>query len=287
VAKRRRFALWAVVVLAAAQAIYWLIGAAFLYAFRGFMVGENSPQAAMQTRNAALVFVWFAINVACVALYIVRRRPGRVLLAGAQLGSLAYGLWLTLQTVSSTCFEDNAIGLLLQPAAAGAALVLLYVDWRGPAFARPRPTRGLAISLALGGAGLGFLLYGWYFGINGIAPHSGSIVSVANGGYGVTITLDSIAKPMYFDLANFPALPALSQGQHVVVLTADSPRCGYGAPMAIEVSGKTYIDQIYGGDLAGYTPATWSTHEAIRIVTLVGGFALIAVGTVLLLHWIR
>jgi hypothetical protein len=92
---------------------------------------------------------------------------------------------------------------------------------------------------------------------------------------------------MYFDSFNYPVLPALSQGEHVVVLTADSPQCGYGAPRAIEVSGTTYVDQIYGGDLAGYTAATWPTHEAIRIATLVGGFALLALGLVLMLRWIR
>jgi hypothetical protein len=286
VTARQRLVIWAIAVLAGAQCIYWLVGAALLYALRGLMVGDNSPQAAIQARNAALVFLWFAINAGSLALYLLRRRPGRVLLAGVQLGNLGYGLWLTVETVSSSCFQDSSIGLLLQPAAAAGALVLLYVDWRGSAFARPRSVRGLAISLALAGLGVGLVIYGWYFGINGITPHSGSIVSIAQGGYGVTITLDSVAKPMYFDSANYPALPALSQGQHVVVLTADSPQCGYGAPMAIEVSGNTYIDQIYGGDLAGYTPATWSTHEAIRIATLVGGFALLAVGVALLFRWV-
>jgi hypothetical protein len=234
-----------------------------------------------------LLFVWFAISVACLALYVVRRRLGRVLLAGTQLGSLGYGLWLTIATVSTACFQDGSIGLLLQPAAAGSTLLLLYVDWRSSAFARPRRARVLAISLALAGVGFGLLLYGWHSGINGIERHSGTILSVTNNGYGVTVTLDSVASSMYFDSSNFPDLPALSPGQHVVVLTADSPQCGYGAPMAIDVSGTTYVDQIYGGDLAGFTPATWSIHETIRVAALAGGFTLLALGLVLVFRWTR
>ena len=69
-----------------------------------------------------------------------------------------------------------------------------------------------------------------------------------------------------------------------MLLTADSPTCGYGAPVAIEISGITYIDS--SGDVGGYTPDTWQVHETIRVGALVAGFILAALGLVSLLRWI-
>ena len=207
-------------------------------------------------------------------------------MAGLQAANLGYGLWLASQTLSSTCEVDQSWGLLLQPAIAAGALVLLYMVWRRFEDGT-KAIRSLLISVLLIGLGPGLLIYGWRLGVQGIHVHSGAVDSVTNNGYGTILTVGSIARPMYFDSTDFAGLPPVFQGQPVVLLTADSPTCGYGAPMAIEVSDVTYVDQSYGGDVTGYTPETWAVHEAIRVAALVAGFILASLGLVSLLRWVE
>jgi hypothetical protein len=279
-----RLVVGAILVLAGAQSLYWLVGASLEYSFRNLIVGPNSPIAAERTRDAYLLVIWFGVNAVVLAIYASRNRPwSRGLMVGVQAANVTYGLWLGIATISSTCFQDNALGLLLQPAAAVVTIGLLYAEWRGP---RARSIVGFVIAVALIGVGLGLVMYGWRLGVQDIHLRPGTVVSAVGNSYGTTVTLDSFSKPMYFDNSDFVALPPLRQGEHVVVLIADSPNCGYGAPLAIEVSGITYVDQLYGGDVAGYTPDTWSTHEGIRLGALVVGFALGLAGLLSMIRWI-
>lgn len=282
--RAQRLVVGAILVLAGAQSLYWLIGASLEYSFRNFFVGPNNPIAAERTRDAYLLLIWFGVNAAVLAIYTWRNRPwSRGLMAVVQTANVTYGLWLGVATVSSSCFQNNALGLLAQPAAAAVTIGLLYAEWRG---IRARPVVGFIIAVALISVGFGLVAYGWRLGVQDIHLRSGTVVSAVGNSYGTTLTLDSFSKPMYFDSSDFVGLPPLRQGEHVEVLTADSPNCGYGAPMAIELSGFTYVDQVYGGDVAGYTPETWSTHEGIRLGALAMGFALGVAGLLTMIRWI-
>jgi len=118
---------WAIALLAAFQALYWLISAALLYMLRGLFVGDSSPQAAAQTRNAILLLVWCLVSVAVLALYVIRRQRALVPTAVVQAGNFVYGMWLVIVTLSTSGLQNSSIGLVLQPAAAATTLVLLYV----------------------------------------------------------------------------------------------------------------------------------------------------------------
>jgi len=283
----RRWLVLGVLVLSGAQTVYWLVGSFLAYIFRSFLLEPGSPLIAERTRNAYLLSAWFVVNAIVVGVYAARRsRVGTWLMTGLQTANVGYGLWLASQALSSTCEVDQSWGLLLQPAIAAGALVLLYMVWRRFEDGT-KAIRSLLISVLLIGLGPGLLIYGWRLGVQGIHVHSGAVDSVTNNGYGTILTVGSIARPMYFDSTDFAGLPPVFQGQPVVLLTADSPTCGYGAPMAIEVAGVTYVDQTYGGDVAGYTPETWAVHEAIRVAALVAGFILASLGLVSLLRWVE
>jgi succinate dehydrogenase hydrophobic anchor subunit len=47
-----------------------------------------------------------------------------------QAVNFVYGMWLVIVTLSTSGLQNSSIGLVLQPAAAATALVLLYVAWR-------------------------------------------------------------------------------------------------------------------------------------------------------------
>lgn len=280
----QRFVVGSILVLAGAQSLYWLIGASLQYSFRNLFVGPSNPIAAERARDAYLLMIWFGVNAAVLAICAWRNRPwSRGLVAGTQAANVTYGLWLGVATISSSCFQNNALLLLAQPAAATATIGLLYAEWRG---IRSRPVGGFVIAVALIGVGFGLVVYGWRLGVQDIHARSGTVVRAVGNSYGTTLTLDSFSKPMYFDNSDFVGLPPLRPGEYVAVLTADSPNCGYGAPVAIELSGITYVDQVYGGDVAGYTPETWSTHEGIRLGALAMGFALGVAGLLSMIRWI-
>lgn len=279
-----RLVVGAILALAGAQSLYWLIGASLQYTFRNLLVGPNNPIAAGRTRDAYLLMIWFGVNTAVLAIYAWRNRPwSRGLMVGVQAANATYGLWLGVSAVSSSCFQDNAFWLLAQPAAAAATIGLLYAQWRGT---RSRPVVGFVIAVALIGMGFGLVVYGWRLGVQDIHLRSGTVVSAVGSSSGTTLTLDSYSKPMYFDNSDFVGLPSPRPGEHAAVLTADSPNCGYGAPVAIELSGITYVGQVYGGDLAGYTPENWSTHEGIRLGALAMGFTLAVAGLLSMIRWI-
>ncbi len=132
---------WAIALLAAFQALYWLIGAALLYMLRGLFVGDNSPQAVAQARNAILLLTWCLVGVAVLALYVIRRQRALVPMAVVQAGNLVYGVWLAIVALSTTGLENGSIGLVLQPAAAVATLILIYAAWRRGWMASARMSR--------------------------------------------------------------------------------------------------------------------------------------------------
>lgn len=280
---RRRALTGGVIVLAAAQSLYWLFGAWIGYELRTFLVGPNSPQAAENTRNATLLLAWAIVNVAVLVVFAVRTRAGSILMAGLQAANFAYGLWLGAGLITSSCF-DNGSAELIQPAVAAFMLGLLYLAWRRPE--GPVISVGLPVAALLLAVGIGLLMFGWWLGVQEIHLHSGTITAVTNDSYGTTATVDSLPKPVYFDRDFFPGLPALQAGEHAVLLTSDSPHCGYGAPLAIEVSGTVSIDQLYGSELQGFTPETWSTHEWIRLGALAAGSLLTVIGLAVFLRWI-
>ena len=121
---------WAIALLAAVQALYWLIAAALLYMLRGLFVGDNSPQAAVQARNAVLLLVWCLVGVTVLAVYVIRRQRALVPMAVVQAGNLFDGTGLAIVALSTNGLDDGSIGLVLQPGAAAATLILLYVAWR-------------------------------------------------------------------------------------------------------------------------------------------------------------
>lgn len=277
-----------VLVLAGAQCLYWLAGSLIAYALRN-LFAPDSAVVAERTRGAVLLLAWFVVNAVVLVLY-ARRTGGwrRVAMGGLQVANLAYGLWLGITTLSSSCFQDTSIGILTQPAGAGIVLMLLYADWRrfGSHASAVASPWYLVTAIGLLLVGLTAVLYAWRLGVQDIEVHSGTVIAVVDDPYGSTITLDSLARPMYFDRDFFLGLPPIAEAQHLTVLTSDSPSCGYGAPVAIEVSGITYVDQLYGGDVGGFRPETWWIHEAIRWTVLTGGFALVGLGLMLLLRWI-
>src|SRR5438105_2849753 len=127
----RRWLVLGVLLLSGAQTVYWLGGGFLAYMFRNFFLEPGSPAIDERTRNAYLVLAWFVVNAMVLALY-AERRSGLAtwVMAGLQVGNLAYGLWLGIRNTSSYCFTDQSVGLLVQPLGAASALVLLYMIWR-------------------------------------------------------------------------------------------------------------------------------------------------------------
>jgi hypothetical protein len=120
-----------VVVVAAAECLYWLIAGGLWYELRTFYAQGDAAAIAEGTRNAYLLFAWSAVNVAATLAYAVRQRSwGRVLMVAVQAGDLTYGLWWSVPLALSTGQLQSADWVLLQPAAAAALLVALYTRWR-------------------------------------------------------------------------------------------------------------------------------------------------------------
>jgi hypothetical protein len=131
VTRNQRLVVIAVVVIAAAECLYWLIAGGLWYEFRTFYSQGDAAVIAERTRNAYLLFVWSGVNVAATLAYAFRWRSwGRVPMAAVQAGNIAYGLWWSVPLALSAGQLESADWVLLQPAAAAALLVLLYAQWR-------------------------------------------------------------------------------------------------------------------------------------------------------------
>src|SRR5438270_12402086 len=132
VTRNQRLLVILVVVIAAAECLYWLIAGGLWYEFRTFYwQGDASAVIAERTRNAYLLLAWSEVNVAATLAYALRRRSwGRVLMAAVQAGNLAYGLWWSVPLALSAGQLESADWVLMQPAAAAALLVALYAQWR-------------------------------------------------------------------------------------------------------------------------------------------------------------
>ena len=127
VTRRHRFVFVAVLALAAAECLCWLIAAYLSYEFRNFMTLDGGV-IAVRTRNAYLLLAWFAVNLGATLSVALRRRPWTtVVMVGVQLGDLAFGLWWSFAVAISIGEIDSADWVFLQPAAAALVLAGLNV----------------------------------------------------------------------------------------------------------------------------------------------------------------
>ncbi len=264
----------------------------------GLLAEPNSPIIAERLRFGYLLIAWFVANAVALVLFAIRRSGWiRALFIGVQMANLVISAWSGIGGASATCW-NSGFEWLWTSGAATVDLLLLYALWarfdRGePAsesawskVVRIFPFRSAFVSLVLIAVGIGLSAYGWRLGVRGIELHSGTVTVVQAAPGGVNLILDSYSRPIYFSKYDFALPPWVHSGDHVAVLTADSASCGYGAPMAIEVGGLTSRDAIYGGDVNGYTPETWWTHEVIRWLSLIGGIGIAATGLAGVVRWI-
>ena len=126
VTRNNRLMLGALLVLAGAECLYWLVAGDLWYGFRTFYAQGNADIILERTRNAYLLFAWAGVNAAATVALALRRRPwSRALVSAVQLGNLAYGLWWFVPLAWSSGRIDSSDWVLLQPAAAVVVLVLL------------------------------------------------------------------------------------------------------------------------------------------------------------------
>ena len=295
---RRRLVIAAILALAAAESLFWLLAGLLGIALASLFTDPNSPLIAERIRVGYLLIAWSVVNAVALGLLATRRRRWTSrLLIGTQAANLAICMWNGIGSVSATCW-NSGFEWFWPSGAATLVLLLLYALWarfeQGETAAgshwsrvvRAFPIRSGLVSLVLIAVGIGLSAYGWRLGVNGIELHSGTVSAVRAASGGSNLILDSYSRPIFFSTYDLALPPSVHTGDHVAVLTADSASCGYGAPMAIEVSGVTTRDPIYGGDVGGYTPDTWWLHEAIRWLSLIAGIGIAAAGFAGVVRWI-
>jgi hypothetical protein len=294
---RRPLVLAAILTLAAAESLFWLLAGLLRIALADFFTDPNSPVIAERIRLGYLLIAWSVVNALACGLFATRRsRRNRQLMIGIQAANLVICMWNGIGSVSAACW-NSGFEWFWPSAAATLDLLLLYALWarfergesagsRWSKVVRVLPIRSGVVSLVLIAVGISLTAYGWRLGSNGIELHSGTVSAVQAASGGSNLILDSYSRPIYFSSYDLALPPSVHTGDHVAVLTADSASCGYGSPMAIEVSGVTTRDPIYGGDVNGYTPDTWWLHEAIRWLSLIAGIGIAAAGFAGVLRWI-
>jgi hypothetical protein len=128
-----------VVALALVQCGFWLLAASLTWTFRGLMVGVDSPRGHLDAALSLAEFVWFAVNVAALLAFLIRRR-GIVMwsLAAVTLldlaATLAMGVW-----VMSYSFWEHGSELWWFTADAALTLALIYMLGRQIGLVRPQP----------------------------------------------------------------------------------------------------------------------------------------------------
>jgi hypothetical protein len=116
-----------VVALALVQCGFWLLAASITWTFRGLMVGVDSPRGHLDAVLSLAEFVWFAVNLAALLAFLIRRRGiGLWSIAAVTLldvaATLAMGVW-----VMSYSFWEHGSEWWWATAVAAATLLLMYV----------------------------------------------------------------------------------------------------------------------------------------------------------------
>jgi hypothetical protein len=155
----------------------------------------------------------------------------------------------------------------------------LFTDFkRGAGLASPAL---IPLWLAMG---VGLLWLQWNLGFYGIESYSGTVKTVSSDPqYGMHVAIDSSSLDFFFDSLGNSRLPDIRAGDHVEILTDPQPE---GWSIAVQSQRGTWIDSIYGSEIAPFTPQTWMLHEALRwsalaLAILVGLFGLAS-----LVRWI-
>lgn len=134
VTRRQPLVFGAVIALACAECLCWLIAGDVQYDFRGLLT-QDGVVIAERTRNAYLVLAWSAVNGCATLAFALRRRSlSTSLFAAVQLGDLVFGLWWSVPRAASIGEIDSADWVFLQPVA--AALAGLYALRRRSGFHR-------------------------------------------------------------------------------------------------------------------------------------------------------
>jgi hypothetical protein len=289
----RRLFVGAIVTLALAESIFWLLGALVQWYFAGFSLGPvYSAQVAEGVRMSLTEFAWAALNIVGLIAYVLRGRAwGRWLMAAIQLANLAVTIYLGFGAVIPSCGQDGW-GLFWLAAIPACSLLLQYLISRridrqlrsSPPLAVLRTATTLAVvvgALAVGSALLGS---GWRLSLSGIESRTGTVSSSTSETHGVSVTIDSSSHAYFFSDTFFEPLPNLRIGDRVVILTGEA--CDYGTPLAVQSARGQWIDSIGGDAVRPYAPYTWHEHETLRWLLLSLGLMIELVALVGLALWI-
>jgi hypothetical protein len=127
-----------VVALALVQCGFWLLAASLTWTFRGLMIGVDSPRGHLDAVLSLAEFVWFAVNLAALLAFLIRRRGlGLWSIVTVTLldlaATLAMGVW-----VMSYSFWEHGSEWWWFTADAAATLVLIYLLGRQIGLTRPQ-----------------------------------------------------------------------------------------------------------------------------------------------------
>ncbi len=287
----KRLVVTAIIILALAEFIFWLLAGLVQWMFAGFSLGPvYSPQVAEGARISLTEFAWAALNLVCLVAYVARRW-GRWLMAAIQLANLAVTAYLGFVAVFHSCGQDGwewfwfaaipASSLLLQ------YLILRKIDHHpglSPPLARLRNMTTLAF--VFGGLAVGAVLLGagWRLSLHAIESHAGTVRTAVAESEGLSVTIDSSSRVYFFAGSLFEPLPPLHVGERVVILTGEA--CDYGTPLAVQSRNGLWIESIYGEAVRPYAPFTWQEHESRRWLLLSIGVVIELVAVVGLALWI-
>jgi len=290
--KVRRGWVAAILVLAAAQCLFWLAAAGLAWGTRHLLT-SNPQFIAERTRTAVALALWCGVNLAgLLAVALRRHRISFSLLAGIQVANLSITAWLGFQQVSQTC-GDHGLEWFVPSGLAAVTLLVTYGAWRrrdrlGPA-SNSRSVRSRIVQPALLvvwiAAGFGLLGLSWHLGIQGIELQSEVVATVRDEpGAGLHLTLEASSRDFPFLKDFYDTPPDVRVGDRVAILTMEA--CGYGFPLAVQSQRGIWIDSIQGNLIQPFTPNTWWLHELFRWLSLSAGIIVSASGLVALARWI-
>ncbi len=244
----KRLVVTAIIILALAEFIFWLLAGLVQWMFAGFSLGPvYSPQVAEGARISLTEFAWAALNLVCLVAYVARRW-GRWLMAAIQLANLAVTTYLGFVAVFHSCGQDGWEWFWFAAIPAGSLLlqylILRKIDHHpglSPPLARLRTMTTLAF--VFGGLAVGAVLLGagWRLSLHAIESHTGAVRTAVAESEGLSVTMS---------------------------------RNGL------------WIESIYGEAVRPYAPFTWQEHESRRWLLLSIGVMIELVAVVGLALWI-